>query len=106
MGLISVLDLKALFKLDNELRKKFGPFRYFLFPLYLETGREMVLRLRYVDRRQHLSKPRLLCRADCPECDHRNPVVDNALPAASDWSETVLRYNDYVHFVMGQVRYR
>ena len=105
--MISVQDLEALFRLDNELRKKFGVLRYFLFPLYSETGREMALRLRYVDRRDYLSKPRPVCRADCPECDHCNPVVNSALPAAANWtSETLLRYKDYVHVVLGQTRYR
>ena len=102
-GFVTNWDLKKFMELDLKLRKKFGAFRYFVYPFYLERQKEFHVKIRYPVRLAEQKE--IVCRTNCGICDHaNNDHVDEATPLATSWSDAIIRISDLVMFWKGPLR--
>ena len=92
MAQISNIDGNWSFSNEQEMREKYGPFRYFISPFMRKKKREVLLKVKYADR-SDLYGVQEVCRADCRRCDHFHaPSADatSSLPTQKWKEKTIL----------------
>ena len=103
-GFITNWDWEKYLELELRLRKKFGAFRYFVYPFYLERQKEFQVKIRYPVLAEQKG---IVCQANCSVCDHaNNDHVDEATPLATSWSDAILRSSDMINVWNGPTRHK
>ena len=92
--------------MDNNMRKRFGPFRYFLYPFIIKDRGGVFLRVRHPDRRSHNEQQSRVCRSNCTICDHSRGDVKTIFPPATNWEETTVRERQIVSILVSPVRHK